>query len=38
MNRELSTIDMIFANGSWLDKGGIKKFWYDIQQIADYNF
>ena len=38
MNRELSTIDMIFANGSWLDKGGIKKFWADIQQIADYNF
>ena len=38
MNRELEAIDMIFANGTWLNKGGIKRFWHDVQQIADYNF
>ena len=38
MNRELEKVDMIFANGSWLDRGGIKKFWHDVQSIADYSF
>ena len=38
MNRELQEIDMIFANGRWLDERAIKNFWYDVQSIADYNF
>lgn len=38
MNRELDAVEMIFANGTWLNKGGIKRFWHDVQQIADYNF
>ena len=38
MNRELEAVEMIFANGSWLNNGGIRKFWHDIQQIAEYNF
>lgn len=38
MNRELGAVDMIFANGSWLDKGGIKGFWKNVQSIAEYDF
>ena len=38
MNRELDALEMIFANGTWLNKGGIKRLWADVQSIADYNF
>lgn len=38
MNRELEKVEMIFANGRWLDNGSIRRFWHDVQSIADYNF
>ena len=38
INRELDAVDMIFANGSWLDEGGIKRFWNDVQSIVEYDF
>ena len=36
VNNELDTVNMIFANGSWLDRRGIHKYWDDLQSIVDY--
>ena len=35
VNREIGSIDMIFAYGSWLKRGGIDRFWDDVQSIVN---
>lgn len=36
INKELEDVDMIFANGSWLDRRSIHKYWDERQSIVEY--
>ena len=36
INRELEAVDMIFVNGAWQDERGRRRFWNDVQSIANY--
>ena len=36
INNQLEPVNMIFANGSWLDRRGIHKYWDDAQSIVEY--
>lgn len=36
INNQLELVNMIFANGSWLDRRGIHKYWDDAQSIVEY--
>lgn len=36
VNNELDGVEMIFANGSWLDRRGRHKYWDDIQSVVEY--
>ena len=36
INKELDQLDMIFANGTWLDRKSKRKYWDDLQSIVEY--
>lgn len=36
INRELEAVDMIFVNGAWQNEHGRRRFWNDVQSIANY--
>lgn len=36
INRELESIDMLFVNGAWQNEQGRRRFWNDVQSVANY--
>lgn len=36
INRELESIDMLFVNGAWQNEHGRRRFWNDVQSVANY--
>ena len=36
INRELEAVNMIFVNGAWQNEHGRRRFWNDVQSVANY--
>ena len=36
INRELEAIDLLFVNGAWQNGHGRRRFWNDVQSVANY--
>lgn len=36
INRELEAVDMIFVNGAWQNEHGRRRFWNNVQSVANY--
>lgn len=36
INRELESIDMLFVNGAWQNEHGRRRFWNEVQSVANY--
>ena len=36
INRELEAVNMLFVNGAWQNEHGRRRFWNDVQSVANY--